>query len=105
MKLSKNDMVEFVNKCQRMLCAYDIYSSGEGAETYYKRSAPSHCDCKYGANSSSIGRGSENGNGCPEMRCVKSILEVMTDKEFERIVKRMNKKSHSSKGIKAPFFE
>jgi hypothetical protein len=77
-------MLEFIEKCQRLFCAYDTYGHMEDAKR------PSMCDCKFGA--TKIGCGSETGNGCPEMRCVKEIFDNMTDKEFDRIVNRMNKK-------------
>lgn len=47
-----------------------------------------HCDCKFGATCSSVGFGSEKGNGCPEMRCLTRLLLSMTDEEYRDIMDR-----------------
>lgn len=46
------------------------------------------CDCKYGAHNLDKGWGSEDGNGCPEMRVVVALLERLSDVEIERALKR-----------------
>lgn len=43
------------------------------------------CDCKFGF--ASKGTDSEK-TGCPEIRCLIHLLEVMTEKEFQTILKR-----------------
>jgi len=92
---TREGMVKFINDCQRTVCAYDMYGFSNGfglSEDERKESKPpSMCDCKFGADQ--IAGGSESGNGCPEFRCVRAILDTMTDKEFERIIKRMNAKA------------
>ncbi len=49
------------------------------------------CDCKYGA--TAIGCASETGNGCPEMRVIALMLDVMTPAEYARLIKRATKNS------------
>lgn len=95
----RSKMAEFVHKCQRIFCAYDVFGFGIGKigdtnltqEDLNKRKPPTMCDCKFGA--TNISGAGERGNGCPEMRCVYAILDNMTDKEFERIIKRINKRA------------
>ena len=93
---SREGIAKFIHKCQRTFCSYDMFGLRLGdmspisQEEANKRKPPSMCDCKYGA--TNIGGPTETGNGCPEMRCVHAIFENMTDKEFERIMKRMDKR-------------
>ncbi len=69
---------------QTMACAYSIVSTAAGL-------APATtCDCKYGG--TNLMQGTENGNGCPELRSVEAILSVMTDREWSMLVKRVAKK-------------
>ena len=97
---TRQAVVDFVKRCQRKLCSYDIFGidiENTGLkdlttqEELDKRKPPCMCDCKYGA--TNIGNAGEAGNGCPEMRCVVSIIDNMTDKEFERIRKRIYKRA------------
>lgn len=49
------------------------------------------CDCKYGVESDRLkGEGIYCGEqtGCPEMRDIYSLVELMTDEEYEEISKR-----------------
>lgn len=52
------------------------------------------CDCKYAPNGEVSVRGSENGSGCPELMSIALILEVLTPFEWERALKRVEKKGH-----------
>ena len=61
-------------KIQKSICAY-------GSATF--------CDCKYGAENA--GKKTENGSGCPEIREIQAIFKVMTDFEYERMLKRIKK--------------
>lgn len=67
---------------QRSLCVYDVYSIGMS-----DRGPPSMCDCKYGLNK--VGRGTEEGNGCPEMREIVAVLNEMSAKEYKAITDRI----------------
>lgn len=81
LNLNKEKLVEAVNTIQRISCVYD---------GLFHQTAPDFCDCKYGV-SVETKPYSEN-TGCPELRDVKALFEVMTDKEYERLVSRVEKK-------------
>jgi hypothetical protein len=53
------------------------------------------CDCKFGIDCSQAdakpGHGDEASNGCPEMRVVEKILEVITQSEFDRVIARIQR--------------
>lgn len=49
---------------------------------------PNFCDCKFGGEDvSRLNHGNES-NGCPELRLIIDLLNKMTDKEYNRILKR-----------------
>ena len=74
--MNRENVIKFLEEVRaKRLCAY----------------IGTRCDCKYGADH--IGAHGESGNGCPEMRCVEAMFELMTDKEFERLKKRASKGS------------
>lgn len=54
------------------------------------------CDCKFGGEDiSRLFHGGES-NGCPELRVVISLLNKMTDKEYQRILNRKSYYVNSS---------
>jgi hypothetical protein len=73
----KAHLIEILGAVQGHLCAYNI---GTGPTNF--------CDCKYAQNTGSVGGPSEQGNGCPEVRKVISILTAMSDVEYKRISAR-----------------
>ena len=65
---SKEKLIKSLNDMRNDVCAY-------GSNTKF-------CDCKYGyAPRSSTKFGGEN-TGCPELRMIISLLEAMTEEEF-----------------------
>ena len=77
--MTKEQLTKAAENIRRSVCAY----------------APGMhmCDCKYGAYEKvpvNAMRG-ERGNGCPELRGIIHFLEGMTEKEFNRIQKRIEK--------------
>jgi len=47
-----------------------------------------YCDCKYGKEDQEPSNRSERFSGCPELRQVLGILEVMTEEEFKEFCDR-----------------
>lgn len=80
-KLERECLVNAVHVVQKHVCAYR-------SRTF--------CDCKFGVTSDRVGRG-ESGSGCPELRTIASLLAIMTEKEYDRLVKRMNKPAKKRK--------
>jgi len=71
---SHKELVDVLKKVQTSICAY--------------RSA-AFCDCKYGVQN--VGKSTESGNGCPEVREVIALFSVLTPFEYERLTKRIYK--------------
>lgn len=84
---SREDTRAVIGKLQVMACAYSIIVPPglKQART---------CDCKYGG--TNLMKGTEAGNGCPELRSVDEILAVMTDREWNMLTKRVNKQRDKS---------
>lgn len=78
--LSKEELIVALKKIQGKLCAYGPRKE-DGSTSF--------CDCKYGG--TDVGGNSEDGNGCPEMRTAKAIIEALTPFEYEMICGRINK--------------
>ena len=77
---SRKQTLDVIAKLQHMACAYSLlYETGANVNI--------KCDCKYGG--TNLMKGTETGNGCPELRSVAEILAVMTDFEWKRLVKRV----------------
>ncbi len=74
---------EVIADLQNMACAYRVIADP-------KDKTPTQCDCKYGG--TNLMKGTETGNGCPELRSVVEILSVMTDREWSMLVKRVGRK-------------
>ena len=83
--ITKKEVIEFLNNVQGHLCCYSHPES---------TGRPTFCDCKFGGDK--IGNAGERGNGCPEMRTIVGIFGLITDKEFEKLVKRAYKKKKKS---------
>jgi len=66
----RHEMAYFLEQVRKEICGY----------------AGSRCDCKYGARM----KGEET--GCPEVSLASGIFDVMTDKEYNRFLKRWNKR-------------
>jgi len=80
MSFTKEELVQATKNIRQSVCAY----------------APNSpmCDCKYGAHKKAppnAMRG-EKGNGCPELRNVILFLQGITEKEYNKIWKRIEKK-------------
>jgi hypothetical protein len=75
--VNRKELMNTIYSMQRMRCEYDGYSINRNSQP------PTSCDCKYGYN------GSEQ-TGCPELRLVCSLLDVMTDEEYKLLIKRSN---------------
>jgi hypothetical protein len=89
----KQELYQFLANLQGAICVY--HREGQPGPSGF-------CDCKYGANN--LAKGTESGNGCPEMRNVLALINIMTDKEFERLCKRLAKtmKRNAKKAMKDP---
>jgi hypothetical protein len=81
MKFDREAMKRALRAGQRALCGYDAFSMYHNCTC----EPTTFCDCKYGAEFKG------ESNGCPEMRVLCVMFEMMTDKEFERIAKRVEK--------------
>lgn len=77
--VDKNELLENIIKMQRTKCSYDMFG-------FFRDDTPPPdvCDCKYGAS----GQGEQT--GCPELRCVTALLNLMTEKEYLNIMHRGN---------------
>lgn len=53
----------------------------------------SHCDCKYGRAPGVTGC---ERTGCPELREMRMLLEAMTETEWQRIQKRLQRKTQDA---------
>lgn len=83
---TKQQAIDFVTVAQRSVCCYDPYKQYPSGE---KPKAPNTCDCKYGT--TLIGVRYEEQNGCPEFRELRYLLTVLTDKEYQRLLNRIEK--------------
>ena len=83
-KFHKKSMLKALDSGQRSLCVYDPFGFGTGG-TEQRR--PAFCDCKYGCGMDPK-PGSES-TGCPELRVLKEMLDVMTDYEWKLITNRV----------------
>ncbi len=57
------------------------------------------CDCKYMGSEDKLGDGEHN-CGCPNLHQAADMLSALTDKEWERVLKRIRKKDHSMQPTK-----
>lgn len=73
--LERKKLLSQIIKMQRSACSYDNMLRDEPAPV---------CDCKYGIDNAPSGER----NGCPELRNVTRLLEAMTDKEYEKFMKK-----------------
>ena len=73
--MKKEQLIKAMGHVQVAVCAYK-------SRTF--------CDCKFGIDTDKVHHSSEQ-TGCPEVRTVLGILATMTDKEYERILKRQYK--------------
>lgn len=80
---SKEATAKVIADLQVMACAYRVIT-----DTKDKR--PTRCDCKYGG--TNLMKGTETGNGCPELRSVVEVLNVMTEREWKMLLKRVGKR-------------
>ncbi len=78
---SREETRKVIEALQGMACAYSIVGPAKGVKPV------SSCDCKYGG--TNLMKGTETGNGCPELRSVVEILDVMTEREWEMLIKRI----------------
>ena len=79
----KYRLKSFLHHTQRNFCGYDPYGIvEEGTIT----PPPSFCDCKYGATIPNLGPTEKT--GCPELRCVTELLNLMTEEEYITIMER-----------------
>jgi hypothetical protein len=46
------------------------------------------CDCKYGATDMLEGHWGGEQTGCPELSCCIQILTLLTDKQYEKLMKK-----------------
>lgn len=74
---SKEELLVFSKMLQRHFCAYDM---GGNYQT------PKMCDCKYGATLETVGKMSEAGCGCPEMRCIVKLLTGLPLDDYKQIM-------------------
>ncbi len=81
--VNKKYLTDAVHRMQRTFCSYDMYE--ESSPKKDDEHIPSFCDCKYGFSGRS--HVSEQ-TGCPELRLIHSLLNVMTDKEYEELIVR-----------------
>ena len=88
--VSRSETRKVIAGLQLMACAYRIIANP-------KDKNPVRCDCKYGG--TNLMKGTETGNGCPELRSVDAVLSVMTDREWKMLVKRVGKRD--SKTLRA----
>lgn len=70
--VEKNKLTKAVDIMQKALCQY----------------RSDCCDCKYGANNFETGRHSGEECGCPELRLLVKILDIMTDEEYYDLLAR-----------------
>lgn len=99
--LARQHLARTVMIIQRSICQY------RGHSQPLRRA---HCDCKYGlpthsdeAIAEAIRKGTLHhqfgeDSGCPELAAVEDVLNAMTDKEWERLIKRMNKPKRKKNG-------
>lgn len=80
---SRKETLKVIADLQLMACAYRIIADP-------KDKRPTRCDCKYGG--TNLMKGTETGNGCPELRSVVELLSVMTEREWKMLVKRVGRK-------------
>ncbi len=80
---SRTETLKVIADLQNMACAYKIIANP-------KDKTPTKCDCKYGGQN--LMKGTETGNGCPELRSIVEVLSVMTNFEWQRLVKRVGKR-------------
>lgn len=80
---SRANLLKTVTSLRRALCQYDALMH---------KKAPSFCDCKYGR---VFVKGDTPGSfamhemtGCPELRCVEYLLQVLTDDEYKSLTER-----------------
>ena len=75
----REELIETLTALQRASCDYDSKQDDP----------PGICDCKYGYELKPYGSYHGEKNGCPELRSVVALLNVMTDKEYEKLGKRL----------------
>lgn len=51
------------------------------------------CDCKFARNLKNVGIPTESGNGCCELRTAIESLSVLTDREWEMLQRRIQKRN------------
>ena len=74
---SKNETRNVLHLLQRKACGYD---------GLFRENPPPFCDCKYGWDNNSNAYSEQT--GCPELRTVVELLDKMTEKEYNKILKR-----------------
>ena len=73
--MKKEELIEALERIRTTrMCAY--VSIGDKPNTF--------CDCKFSSNPRNfhVKRGSENDNGCPEMRTIINFIKGLPEKEF-----------------------
>lgn len=83
---TRQQAIDFLTVAQRSVCCYDPYKN---YPTGKEPKAPNTCDCKYGTKL--VGLRYEEQNGCPEFRELRYLLTILTDKEYERLLSRIEK--------------
>lgn len=74
---NKTNLIESLKKMNARCCVYSIHD--KLAEL---------CDCKYGASNFMLNNCGEK-TGCPELRSITKIFEVMTDEEYSQFIFRI----------------
>jgi len=82
--LDRESIKKALHIMQRQHCSYDMMSVR--ADT--RDAPPPMCDCKYGYGVD-VERFGEK-TGCPELRCAVELLSLMTDDEYNSIIKRQS---------------
>jgi hypothetical protein len=88
--LGRADFLALLIRLQRMACSY--FSPGPADKP------TTRCDCKFGA--TKLMEGSETGSGCPELRHLINLVEVMTPAEWERLEVRLMKTRRSQHKVR-----
>lgn len=77
--IPRKTLADGLHRLQRTQCVYDRYPDGP---------QPEICDCKYGFIKQVKDIYTGERNGCPELRLATMLFLVMTEAEYEELLKR-----------------
>lgn len=78
--IDRKELLQVLVKVQRHLCVYS-HDKDRDAPTKF-------CDCKFGGKN--VG-GTQEDNGCPELRVIIAMLGAITDEEYAKVILRLTR--------------